>query len=546
MTELEQSGDSPITRATVDSTQPRFSNRDKAVGSLFHLLLQRWKKDELINVPNYLPDSRELDVWLSAFWRTESLLSGVISNVVGLDKNRGWSLTGGRNQVSRFQRVLREAEGGTGWRRYISLQSESFWTTNMGAISEIGRIGKRGPMGALYHVDPTKCALTGNIDKPLEYDPLKGTVQQWEQLDFMRCCSMPMIQEEYNQLGYCAVMRALQFAILMVAIYRHDKEMLFAAIPKGLLLMSGIEAEDWTDSMQAGAEVLSSKEREFYSGLSIFFGGQDGEVDAKLLTLSQLPTGFNLEQWTNILMYGYALCFGYDPREFWPVSGGTMGTGKESEVQALKASGKGGLDFALAYQDNLQGELPPTLLFEFDQRDETGELSEYMAIKAYADAVNAMSLPSGMAEEETLTADQRRILYAEKGFIPEEWTVFEEDVSGTDVDEVERAKLLSSPQILRACTRFPDEPIVRLTWHWKRGIATKMLWPSGAKALEPPTFYSIPGKQRAATPIDPDEVYFEGDDFSITGTDVMRSLKAWDARHDAEFAGLPDAETVES
>ena len=455
----------PIARATVDSTQPRFSSRSEAAGSLWHALLERWRKDALMNVPNYIPNSQELDLWLSEFWRTETLLSGVISNVIGLDKNRGWALTGGRNQVARFQRVLRGAEGGTGWRRYISLQSESFWTTNMGAVSEIGRNGRNGPMGALYHVDPVRCVLTGNIDEPLEYKPAGGKKQRWGPLDFIRCCSMPMIQEEYHQLGYCAVMRALQFAILMVAIYRHDKEMLFAAVPKGILLMSGIEAEDWNTAMQTGAEVLSAKEREFYSGLSIFFGGIDGDIDAKLVSLSQLPTGFDMQEWTNILMYGYALCFGYDPREFWPVSGGSMGTGKESEVQARKASNKGNLDFALTYQDNLQSELPSTLLFEFDQRDETGEQAEYEAIKAYADAVNAMSLPSGMAGVETLTADQRRILYAEKGFIPEEWTIFEEDISGTDVESVERERLLSSPQILRACTRFPTEPVVRLTWH---------------------------------------------------------------------------------
>ena len=74
----------PIARATVDSTQPRFSSRSEAAGSLWHALLERWRKDALMNVPNYIPNSQELDLWLSEFWRTETLLSGVISNVVGL------------------------------------------------------------------------------------------------------------------------------------------------------------------------------------------------------------------------------------------------------------------------------------------------------------------------------------------------------------------------------------------------------------------------------------------------------------------------------
>ena len=50
--------------------------------------------------------------------------------------------------------------------------------------------------------------------------------------------------------------------------------------------------------------------------------------------------------------------------------------------------------------------------------------------------------------------------------------------------------------------------------------------------------------ERVSTPIDPEQVYYEGEDFNITGADVQRALTKWDDRHDAEWAGLPDAETV--
>lgn len=534
-----------ISRASEDSRQPRFKSRGDMVTYIWHTLLDKWTKDTIQNVPDYTPSSRTLDKWLSDFWRTETLLSGVVANVVSIDKNRGWNLTGGRNQVARFTRVLRGVEGGSGWRRFASLQSESFWTTNIGSISEIGRLGRDGPLGALYHVDPTKCELTGSIKEPLKYYPSQGKPQRWAPGDFMRSTSLPMIQEEYRQLGFCAVMRAVQFAILMVAIYRHDREMLFSLMPKGLLLMSGIDEQDWEDAMEANAERLSAKEREFYSGLSIFFSGSMGDIDAKLVSLSQLPHGFDMESWVNLLMYGYALVFGYDPREFWPVSGGSLGTGKESEIQAMKATGKGGLDFALTYQDNLQRELPPTLLFEFEQRDAFGEASEYEAIRAFAEAVNEMAAPSGPGQMETLSPEQRRILYAERGFIPDEWTITEEDVTATDVESVERDRLLSQPQILRACEAYTDEPIIRLSWHWHKGMSVKTLWRSGAEALLPLRYISSPPLKRQ-TPIDPEETYYADPDgdFTITGEDIQRSLQKWDTRHASEWAGLPDAETV--
>lgn len=533
----------PIQRAKEDSRQPRFKSTGQQAQALWATLLDRWTKDAIQKIPTYTPSSRALDLWLSNFWRTETLLSGVVSSVVSIDKNRGWSIVGGRNQVGRFQRVLRDADNGAGWRRFASMQAESFWTTNIGAITELGRIGTDGPLGALYHVDPTKCQLTGNPSAPLEYSPAGAKPQTWGPLDFMRSTSMPMVQEEYHQLGYCAVMRAIQFTVLMVAIYRHDREMLFSLMPKGLLLMSGIDETDWQTAMEANAERLTAKEREFYSGLSIFFSGMGGEIDAKLVSLSQLPHGFDMGSWTNILMNGYALVFGYDAREFWPVSGGSLGTGRETEVQAMKATGKGGLDFALAFQDNLQRELPPTLLFEFEQRNEAGEEVQYLAMQAYAAAVNAMAQPSAPGYEETLTAEQRRVLYAEAGFIPEEWTYSEEDVTATDVEGVERDRVLSKPQVERACAQFPDDAIVRLSWHWQRGYTTKTLWKSGQQALESPVTYSIPTRQRQAA-IDPEEVYFEGDDFTITGEDVARALAKWDKRADPAYKGLPDATLV--
>jgi len=528
-----------IQRADADSQQPRFTDSATAARFAWTQLRNAWSKDSLLTIPNYSEDSRTLDKWLSDFWRTESLLSGVVSNVVSIDKNRGWTLTGGRNQVSRFTRVLRNVENGAGWRIFASKQSESYWTTNMGCVTEIGRLGDQGPMGALYHADPTRCRLTGDANAPLEYFPSTDKRQVWSPEDYFRTSSLPSIQDQFHDLGYCAVMRALQFAVLMVAIFRHDREMLFSLMPKGLLLMKGISETDWETAMQTNKELLTAKEREFFAGLSIFFSGMEGDVDAKLVSLSQLPHNFDMESWTNMLMYGYALVFGYDPREFWPVSGGSLGTGRESEIQAIKASGKGGLDWALSFQDNLQRELPPTLLFEFEQRDEAGEAAEYEAIKAYAEAVNAMAAPASNMDAPTLSSEQRRILYAEKGFIPEEWTITEEDVTSTDT-EMER--MLSQPAILRACDTFRDEPIVRLSWHWRSGYQIRTLWNSGAQALTPRTYYSVP-KQRKT--YEPDEVLFENEEVIITGADVQRSIQKWDQRHDDEWQGLPDAETVD-
>jgi len=532
----------------VNSRQPRLAQSDESRGFAWLRLLDKFTRENLINVPDYASDSRTLDTWLNEFWRQESLLSGVVSSVVSIDKNRGYTLTGGRNQVARFHRILGAVENGAGWRRFMGLQSQAYWTTNMGALTEIGRLNPGGPMGAMWALDPTRCALTGKSAAPLMYyPPDRSKPQQWMQGDYMRQASLPNIDETYHQLGFCAVMRALQLAIIMVAIYRHDKEMLFAAMPKGLLMMQGIDEVDWEDAMRSNQERLTAKEREFFSGLSIFFSGMSGDIDAKLVSLSQLPANFDAREWTNMLMYGYALAFGYDPREFWPVSGGTLGTGAESQVQAIKASGKGGLDFALEFQDGLQRQLPPTLLFQFDQRNDEGDMLESEAMQAYAEAVNAMAKPSGPGMMEALTVEERRQLYALKGYIPDEWTVVQEDVTATDTENVERERLLSVPQILRACSQYQDEPIVRLSWAHNKPAALDLLWARGALALEPRVSYSIPQRPRRKLrqiEIEPDAILYESGDIVITGEDVQRASQKWANRVDEGFSDLLEARTV--
>lgn len=419
--------------------------------------LREYIKECGFEIPARTPDTRDRDRYLSDFWRREPMLAGVMNSAVAIDKNRGWTLVGGRNQVARFEKILRNVDDGSGWRQYMSRQAEAFYSTNMGALTEIGRDTRYGPLAALWSVDPTICYLSGN---KLCYQPEGKKKQEWPNDLWFRCMSLPDIREKYANAGFCAVDRCYSLAVTMVAVGQHDKEKLLAVMPKGLLTMQGISERQWQKTMEANQAKLTAKEREFFAGLFIFFSDQPMEV--KLTAISSLPDGFDKKTWTDLLMFGYALCFGYDPSEFWPVQFGALGRGAEAEVQAVKATGKGGLDFVLSYQDNLQNVLPQTLHFEFEQRNEAGELIEAQLAKAWAEAVNEMATPSGVGLEPTLTNDEKRQLLAQRGLIPDSWTEQEEEVKATDTESIER--YLDYARVRSAITRFPEEPIVAYTW----------------------------------------------------------------------------------
>ena len=166
------------------SKQPRFKDPASFFGSVY-----RWVKMADIEEPLYKADSRRRDAWMRIFWHREPHLAGVLNSVVAIDKNRGWSIVGGRNQVSRYTRIMHSSEAGKGWRTFFGKQALSFYSADINAVTELGRDGKNGPLRALYHVDPALCKLTGKVEQPLNFYPKYGKMQLWKDNDFFRVSS---------------------------------------------------------------------------------------------------------------------------------------------------------------------------------------------------------------------------------------------------------------------------------------------------------------------------------------------------------------------
>lgn len=492
------------------SKQPRFRNQKPNSVNFFGSVM-KWVELAADQEPEYKPDSRVRDKWLQNFWKRESHWAGVITSVNMIDTNRGWTMIGGRNQVNRFVPVLRDADDGAGWRQYASQQSTGFYTSDIGPITELGRDGANGPLRAIYHLDPTKCYMTGDRNKPLKYDK---TPNPWNPEDFFRLVSMKNIMEEYNGLGVSATSRVLDMCRIMLAVYNHEMEMLYAKAPKGLMLLQNISQGQWEEAMRIRDARMDSDMRRYYNSVAVLAQEGVDSIDAKLVALSQLPEGFDLEVFTNLLMYTYALCIGYDPIEFWPVLAGQLGRGRETDIQHRKGTGKGGLNFMLAFQEAIQKELPETIHFEFEQRDQEGVLLDVEVAQAAANLVSTLYSgkgsqvpgPRGTAggdgdapvqpvvpELETIiTRDEARSLLVKYGVIPDSWTQQDEEVKATDAKEIDRMRkeeLMENDAVRRAAFQYPDEPIIEYSWS-ALGERRRVLFSQGQEALKA-TRYSL-------------------------------------------------------
>ncbi len=458
------------------SKQPRFGATESYAGTLYWPVLA-----EIEQVP-YAADSRARDKWLRNFWKLEPRLAGIVAGVTLLDSNRGWTLTGGRNQVRRFTQILHAVEGGQGWRTLARKLSLSYWCTDMGAVAEIGRDGEGGPLRGLYHVDSARCKLTGDPEWPLEYFPATGAMQRWAATDFIRFCSLPSDDESFKGLGFCAVSRCVEMERLLYAVMVHDQEQLAARMPRGLLLLHGITQEQWEESLRAREAQATGLERRWYGGVQILANAGTEQLDAKLVALSQLPVGFDAKSFIDLTLYSYALCFGYDPSEFWPVQFGSLGRGTEAEIQSLKAMGKGGMDFALVFQEQLQRELPGTIAFEFEERDDLAVLRKASSDKAQAEVIKSLYEAGLQNGAPLISREEARILLAQAGLISEEWTADIGTEMVTDTEDVEdkqaEQRWLELEQVQRAMQTFADEDIVQFTW--PRGV-WRTLWEAGQR-----------------------------------------------------------------
>jgi len=519
------------------SKQPRFKEDSEQV---FGSVLE-WLKCAELNCPDYDADSRKRDTWLRENWQREPHWAGVLNTVILVDSSRGWTMTGGRNQVYRYTALLHAANDNKGWRQYFRQEALSYRVTDLGAVNENGRQGRGGPLRGLYHVDSARCRWTGKIKTPLQYTPASGASQNWPPGDFFNVCSMPSDDEAFNGLGYCATSRALELVKLLYGVLMHDEEQVGARMPRGLLLLRNISEPQWKDAIKSRASALNAKNDLYYGGVMVLAGSGADEPDAKLVALSQLPANFNRQTFLDQTMAGYALVNGYDPREFWPLSAGPLGTGTETAVQHEKAASKGALEFPHAYQERLQQEMPDSLEFAFEERDEQGQLLQAEVAQAWADAVSALYKGDQVMGEGLVTRDEARSLLVDQGIIPSEWTELEEDTKADDED-AERGRMrrmresaLMSGSVIRAAQLFPTEPIIR--YHWPSGREI-VLWDRASDVLRRQIWPVAVSRQTD----DEGAVLFAEGDVTITEADVERAIEEGRQRVGPEFAQLLEAE----
>lgn len=334
--------------------------------------------DDHTGIETWWSPRRDSD--LRDFWMLpgNDILQGAISSMVKWGTTLPWLLEGPKRRIPQFQTMLSDSEFGQGWAQLISKTLIDYYTQDKGATWELIGAGQpdgplEGSVVGIAHLDSQFVQLTGDPIYPILFlNPKDGSAHKIHATRVVRFVDMPSPNELMNGIGFCAVSRVIASSQVLLKLAQFKNEKLSDMPQAGLLLLNNIMPSQWDDVTSDHERGRRKLGQEIWSNIMTLFSIDPAQpATANFVDFASIPEGFDELQSTNIYVNIVALSFGVDPREFWPMTGGALGTAKESETMAQKAKGKGKGDVISMLERAVNWFiLPENIHFGFDNQDD--------------------------------------------------------------------------------------------------------------------------------------------------------------------------------
>lgn len=333
-------------------------------------------------IPPWWSEARDRALRSFIYRPSNDILAGALSSMVKKFKAMNWKIEGPQRVVNRYQRVLTAAEFWQGWSFWLGKVLFDYFTQDKGAFSELIGAGDingaiEGPVIGIAHLDSQFCQLTGDIEYPVIYNNPK--TEHSHRLHTTRVAhfvDMPSPAESMNNTGFCGVSRVIGSSEILLKVNRYKNEKLDDLPEAGLLLLNNIIPEKWNDAKAGYARETRRLGQDHWRNIMTMIGiDPERPPTADFTSFANLPEAFNELETTNLYANIVALAFGVDVREFWPISGGSLGTATESLVMHQKARGKGVGEVIGMIERVLNWKvLPESATFAFDFQDDEEDL----------------------------------------------------------------------------------------------------------------------------------------------------------------------------
>lgn len=333
-------------------------------------------------IPPWWSELRDRELRRFIYRENNDILSGAISSMVKKFKAMNWKLEGPLRVVNRYQEVLTTAEFWQGWSFWLGKILFDYYSQDKGGFAELIGEGDPagpivGPVRGIAHLDAKYCQLTGDIEFPVIFNnPKTNNAHRLHTTRVAHFVDMPSPAEEMNNTGFCGVSRVIGSSEILLKINKYKNEKLDDLPEAGLLLFNNVLPEKWNDAKAHYARETRRLGQDHWRNIMTMYGLDPAQpATADLISFSNLPEAFNELESTNTYATILALAFGVDVREFWPITGGALGSQAESLVMHQKARGKGVGEVISMMERIINWKiLPQSVTFGFDFKDDEEDL----------------------------------------------------------------------------------------------------------------------------------------------------------------------------
>lgn len=378
------------------------------------------------------------DVYLRQFYQSEPILGSAVYSASARNASFAWDIvpvdphTKPSNTIRAAKRMLNNVAMGGGWVQFVIKTCIDLYTQDNGAFWEVIRAADdpRAPVLSLNNLDAARCMRTGDPETPVIYQDWHGKLIPLKYYHVVTIEEMPSPIETMYNAQLCAVSRVLRMAQILKSIFVYKDEKVSGRNPRAIDFVSGVSVKEIDDARKIADEMADNIGFTRFAS-HILIPGLDPEhaVTTARLDLASLPDNFNFSdemQWYIAIL---ALGFGVDYQEFAPLTGSSLGSGKQSEVLHLKTQGKGPAIIMSMFEQklNYSGILPNTV--EFKYKDHDAKTAEEEANARFTRGKDrATRLQSG-----ELDAVAARQLAVDDGDIPE-WVAADMESRGIEAD----------------------------------------------------------------------------------------------------------------
>lgn len=280
----------------------------------------------------------------------EPLWAGAVQTFITKIATQKYELSGDKPTVkNRLQELFARCNGGMGFKRMLQYGLRDLATTDNGAFWQI--VHQTRSSGSrivdITHLDSLRCRRTGDPNKPVVYTDQRGYEHELYWWQVMSLSINPDPSEMFYGVGSCPASLCYPTIRGLAMMMRYLAEKVSGDRPLALDFISGLTAAQLNSGIETAKAGRDAKQIEqgfmtaaMYMGSILLPSVTKDGISHVRVNLAELPDGFNRREEIELASYVYANALGLDPQDLMPLSGGSLGSGQQSETLDDKAQGR--------------------------------------------------------------------------------------------------------------------------------------------------------------------------------------------------------------